>query len=92
MLTDVEGCRFVTYEAAWKLSQGLPGVKEAAVAKAFVSEAFRRVGAVAHQIHGAIGITEDHDLPMYFKRAKASEVVLGDADFHREIVAREIGL
>lgn len=92
MWTDLEACRFLTYEAAWKLSEGLAAVKETAIAKAFTSEAFRRIGAISHQIHGAIGISEDHDLPMYFKRAKAAEVTLGDADFHRELVATGIGL
>jgi alkylation response protein AidB-like acyl-CoA dehydrogenase len=47
---------------------------------------------LGHQIHGGIGFTEEHDMPLYFKRAKAAEATFGDADWHREAVARELGL
>jgi len=92
MATDVDGSRFSTYQAAWMLSEGLPCTKEVAIAKAWTAEASGRVIALAHQIHGAIGVTIDHDLQFYTKRAKASEVAFGDADFYREIVAQEMGL
>ncbi len=92
MLMDLEGARFVTYEAAFKLSQGLPCVKEAAVAKTWASEAYRRITTTAQQIHGAIGFSAEYDLYLYFRRAKAAEVLLGSPDYHRELVAREIGL
>ena len=92
MATDVEGSRFVTYQAAWMISEGLPCIKEVAIAKAWVSEACGRVMAPAHQIHGAIGVTMDYDLQFYTKRTKAAEVTFGDADVYREIVAQEMGL
>lgn len=92
MATDVDSARFSTYQAAWMLSEGLPCTKEVAVAKAWVSEACERVLALAHQIHGAIGVTMEHDLHYYTRRAKAAGLSFGDADFHREIVAREMGL
>ncbi|RLC91212.1 MAG: acyl-CoA dehydrogenase, partial [Chloroflexi bacterium] len=41
---------------------------------------------------GAIGFTKDHDLELYFRRAKAAELYFGDADFHREVVAQQLGL
>ena len=92
MATDVDGSRFCTYQAAWMLSEGLPCTKEAAIAKAWTGDAYRRVLALAHQIHGAIGVTMDHDLHFYTARAQAAAATLGDADFYREIVAREAGL
>ncbi len=92
MATDVDGIRFSTYHAAWKLSEGIPCRKEVATAKAWAGDACRRVLALAHQIHGAIGITMDHDLQLYTRRLKAVETTFGDADFHREIVAQEMGL
>jgi len=92
MATDVDGSRFITYQAAWRLSQGLPCTKEVAMAKAWTGEAYRRVIALAHQIHGAIGVTMDHDLHFYTTRAKAAEVTFGDADFYRETVAQQMGL
>ena len=92
MATDVDGTRLSTYQAAWMLSEGLPCTKEIAIAKAWAGEACQRVMALAHQIHGAIGVTIDHDLQYYTRRAKAAEVTFGDANFYREIVAQEMGL
>jgi alkylation response protein AidB-like acyl-CoA dehydrogenase len=92
MVTDVSGSRFITYKAAWKVSEGLPAVMDVAIAKAWVSETYGRVTLLAHQIFGAIGFTMDHDIHLYYRQAKAAEVIFGDADFQRAIVARELGL
>ncbi|MBI4283447.1 MAG: acyl-CoA/acyl-ACP dehydrogenase [Chloroflexi bacterium] len=92
MMMDVAGCRWLTYETAWKLSEGLPCAMELAMAKAWTSDAYRRVTAIGQQIFGAVGFTEAHDMPLYFKRAKAAELTLGDGNFHRELVARQLGL
>jgi len=92
MATDVDSARFSTYQAAWMLSEGLPCTKEVAIAKAWIGEASQRVFALAHQIHGAIGVTIEHDLHYYTRRAKAAEIAFGDASFYREVVAREMGL
>lgn len=92
MVSDVDGSRFVTYKAAWKVSEGLPATMDVAVAKAWTSGAYGRVTLLAHQIFGAIGFTMDHDLHLYYRRAKASEMMFGDGAYHRAIVARELGL
>jgi alkylation response protein AidB-like acyl-CoA dehydrogenase len=92
MATDVEGSRFITYEAAWMLSQNMPCAKEVAMAKAWVSDAYRRVVSLGHQVHGGIGFTKDHDMQLYFRRAKAGEVLFGDSDYHREKVAQALEL
>jgi len=92
MAIDVDGCRFITYQAAWKLSEGLPCALEVSMAKAWVSEAYRRTCVEGHQIHGGIGFIKDHDMQLYYRRAKASELMFGDADYHRELVAQQIGL
>jgi len=92
MVTEVDGCFLITYEAAWKLSRGLPASREVSMAKAYLSEKFRAIVTLAHQIHGAIGFTEDHDLPLYFKRAKAWEDSFGDSLFHLNKVAKLAGI
>jgi len=92
MAADVDGTRFVSYEAAWRLSEGLTYQKELAVAKAFTAEAYERIITKAHQIHGAIGVSIDHDLHFYTTRGKASQLSYGDADYYRELVARSMGL
>lgn len=92
MVIDVDGSRFITYRAAWHLAEGLDADREIAMAKAWTSDACRRVCAQAHQLHGGIGFTKEYDLQLYFRRAKQGEVFYGDADLHREVVAQEIGL
>ena len=92
MVTDVDGSRFITYKAAWELSEGLPATRDVAIAKAWTSEAYGRVTLLAQQIFGAIGFTMDHDIHLYYRRAKAGEIMFGDGDFQRAIVAGELGL
>ena len=91
MLIEVEGSRASTYEVAWRISTGRPYAFEAAITKAWVSNAYHRVVALGTQSHGGVSIMEDHDLPLYFRRAKAAELAFGDARFHRKTVARELG-
>jgi len=88
MLVDVEGCSLVVNNAAWRLSQGLPVTQDVAIAKALTNEMFKRITALGIQIHGAIGFTQDHDLPLYFKRAKAWEISLGNTVFHLDKIAK----
>ncbi|NQT71649.1 MAG: acyl-CoA/acyl-ACP dehydrogenase [Chloroflexi bacterium] len=92
MATDVDGSKFITYEAAWLMGEGEPCAKEISMAKAWCSDAYQRILTTAHQVHGAIGFTMDHDLQLYFRRGKAAELAFGDADYHREMVACEMGV
>jgi alkylation response protein AidB-like acyl-CoA dehydrogenase len=62
------------------------------MAKAFCSDIYTAVAADGIQIHGGIGFTWDHDLHLYFKRAKSSEVAFGDGDYHREEVAKLLNI
>jgi 3-oxocholest-4-en-26-oyl-CoA dehydrogenase beta subunit len=84
--------QFITYKTAWKISQGLPHFKEASMAKAWVNEAYVRMTALAQQCQGGNAYMLDHDMPLYYNRAKAAELVYGDSDFHYDIVANELGL
>jgi alkylation response protein AidB-like acyl-CoA dehydrogenase len=92
MAMEVLISRNLTYQAAWKLSEGLPGSKEVAMAKAFVSEAYERILFLATKVHGAIGLTGEHDMSLYFRRGKAAQAAFGDSDFHKEQVAQALGL
>ena len=92
MLTYADTLKFMTYQAAWRISEGLPFEKEASMCKAWGSESYRKLVALAHQVIGGMGFMEEYDLQLYFKHAKAAEQILGDADFHREMVAQEMGL
>ncbi len=90
MATDVEGSKGVAFQAVWRLSEGLPAKKEVAMAKAWIGPAYRRVCATAHQCHGAIGFTKEHDLQLYTRRAKVHELTYGDANHHKEIALQHI--
>ncbi len=92
MAVDVLSSRFIAYEAIWRLSEGLGAAVEVSAAKAWVSEAYQRVCALGHQVHGAVGFTQEHDLHFYTRHAVASALSFGDGDFHTERVARHLGL
>ena len=93
MLVDVENSKSITYYAAWAMDERVPEAPLAvSMAKAYVSDAYRRVSANGIQLHGGIGFTWEHDLHLYFKRAKGSEFTFGDATYHRERVAQLVNL
>jgi alkylation response protein AidB-like acyl-CoA dehydrogenase len=91
MMVQTESAKSATYYAAWAVANDAPDAHLAAcMAKAYCSEAYRSVTADGIQIHGGIGFTWEHDLHIYFKRAKSSEVTFGDATWNRELVAQEV--
>ncbi len=92
MWISVETGKNILYQAAWKVGEGLPATKEVAVAKGYINEAYKFVSERGVQCHGAIGTTRDHDIGLYYRRAKAAELAFGDTDFQRELVAQQIGL
>jgi alkylation response protein AidB-like acyl-CoA dehydrogenase len=91
MFLMTEGARSAVYYAAWTVSENDPSAKLAvSVAKACSSDAAREVGNRGAQVHGGIGFTWEHNLQLYYKRAKASEIMFGDANYHREEIARKV--
>jgi len=93
MLLEVESSKSAAYYAAWAAAEDndeLPVV--ASLAKAYCSDAYFHCTAENIQIHGGIGFTWEHDAHLYFKRAKSSEILLGDATYHRELLAQRIGI
>jgi alkylation response protein AidB-like acyl-CoA dehydrogenase len=92
MVIDVDGARFLTYAAAWKIAENQPVEMDAAMAKSWTSTSARKVTALAHQIHGAISFCDEHDLHLYYRKAKAGEVAFGDSNHHLDNIARQLGL
>ncbi len=87
-LVDVEGMRSTVYYAAWCVATGQPDASLAAsMAKAWCSDASRRVMAAALQVHGGIGFTWEHGLHVFVKRAQLDQVSGGDAPWHRDRIA-----
>jgi alkylation response protein AidB-like acyl-CoA dehydrogenase len=93
LLLEVESLRSAVQYAAAAVAEDSAEVPVvAALVKAYASDVYFHVAAENIQIHGGIGFTWEHDAHLYFKRAKASELFLGDATLHRERLATRIGL
>jgi len=93
MLLEVESAKSAAYYGMWcasEMNDELPSV--ASLAKAYCSEAYFHSAAENIQIHGGIGFTWEHPAHLYFKRAKSSELLLGDPSYHRELLAQRIGI
>ncbi|MCP4623372.1 MAG: acyl-CoA/acyl-ACP dehydrogenase [bacterium] len=92
MLIDLEGSRYITFKAAWMLDNRLVCDKEVAIAKAWVSEAYKKTAALGHQVQGGAAFMAEHDMTLYSRRAAAAAVTYGDPGYYREVIAGLIGL
>ncbi|TAK28873.1 MAG: acyl-CoA dehydrogenase [Chloroflexota bacterium] len=90
--TDIDGSRFLSYQAAWMLSEGLPAAKEVAMAKGWVSDASLRIMSRAHQVHGGVSFITEHDLTLFFKRINAAAVAYGGSNYHYRALAQALGM
>jgi len=87
MLTDVDLSKDIVYKPAWMIDQGMACDVDIAMAKAWTSDAYRRVVQTCFQLFGGIGYCEEHDMHLYLRHAKSCEVNFGDATFQREVIA-----
>jgi alkylation response protein AidB-like acyl-CoA dehydrogenase len=93
LLLEVESLRSaVSYAAAAAAEDSAEIAVVAALVKAYASDVYVHAAAENIQIHGGIGFTWEHDAHLYFKRAKSSELFLGDGSYHRARLADRIGL
>jgi len=90
MATQIEAARLLTYQAAYLQDQGLPFIKEAAMAKLFASEVSSLVTNKAIQIHGGYGYTRDYPLERYLRDAKVTEIYEGTSEMMRLTIARQL--
>ncbi len=87
---DVEAVRLTTWEAAWRLAEGLPASAELATAKFWAADAGHRVAHTAVHMHGGTGIDMDGALHRYFVAAKRNEFALGGATTHLRRLGAEL--
>jgi alkylation response protein AidB-like acyl-CoA dehydrogenase len=93
MMLRVESARSAAYYAGCVAAEGGEELaRVASLAQAYCSDAYFQCAAEALQIHGGVGFTWEYDVHLYFKRARSSEVFLGDSAWHRERLAQRIGL
>ena len=90
MFLEVESARSLMYWAAWTQDHGdsKETALSASAAKVYCGENFKNVACAAIQVLAGTGFTWEHDLHFFLKRAKANEVMMGDAVYHREEIAR----
>ena len=85
MLLEVQLAKSAAYQAAAAVADGAEDAPAlASLAKAAASDTYLQAAADCIQLHGGIGFTWDNDTHLWFKRAKSSEVLFGDAAYHRE--------
>ena len=93
MLLQVESARTASYYALWTAAGDDDELGLVApLAKAFCSEAYFTCASDNIQVHGGIGFTWEHDAHLYFRRAKSSELLFGDAAYHRTRLADRLGI
>jgi alkylation response protein AidB-like acyl-CoA dehydrogenase len=93
MLLEVESGKSAAYYAAWAAADDNDELPVAAsLAKAYCSDAYFHTAAETIPIPGGIGFTWEPDAHLYFKRAKSSQLLLGDPTYHRELLAQRIGI
>jgi alkylation response protein AidB-like acyl-CoA dehydrogenase len=91
MYLETESASAVARYAAWTVDEGMADAAVAAsMAKSYCSEVFTHAAAENIQIHGGVGFTWDNDGHLYLRRAKTSEVFLGDAVHHRSLLAEHL--
>ena len=92
MRSDLDALRVLVRQAAWAIASERRGDVEIGGALAYGLPALRRLHRHAHQVHGAIGFSMEHDLQLFTRRAKATELLWGPAAIHDERVAHGMGL
>jgi alkylation response protein AidB-like acyl-CoA dehydrogenase len=95
MLLMLEAGTAAAYYAAWAYSKKNDDISTDAhtfgsIAKAYCSEMYSRIAGQSIQVHGGVGFTWQHDLHLYFKRAKRYEFSFGDPSWHRDRIAKKI--
>ncbi|MFC2035380.1 acyl-CoA dehydrogenase family protein [Chloroflexota bacterium] len=90
MTTQIDAARLLTHRAAYLKDEGLPFIKEAAMAKVYAAEAAMFVTTKAIQIHGGYGYIKDYSLERYFRDARILEIYEGTSEMQRMTIARQL--
>jgi len=93
MAVDVEGATSIVYYAAWTVDENDPAKSLAAsAAKAWCSDSYTKAAMEGIQVHGGMGFTWEHDMHLYLRHAKSSQVTFGDGNYHRERIAQLLNI
>jgi acyl-CoA dehydrogenase len=87
---DLDAARLMIWRACWELDHGRPARGESSAAKVFVAEAVHRVVDRAIQICGALGISEDLPLSLFYREIRPFRIYDGPSEVHKVAVARRV--
>jgi acyl-CoA dehydrogenase len=87
---DLDAARLLIWRACWELDQGRPARGESSGAKVFVADAVHRVVDRAIQICGALGISEDLPLSLFYREIRPFRIYDGPTEVHKVAVARRV--
>jgi alkylation response protein AidB-like acyl-CoA dehydrogenase len=90
LLIEIEGLRYMVYETCCAISNDAADDFLISATKTKANEVYQRTCIECIKLHGAVGFTKELDLGLYHLRSKASEHTLGDSQYHREMIAREL--
>ena len=90
VLMWIDGGNLLTYEALWRMDEGLPASVETSQAKAFCNEKCEAAIRIAQGIHGGIGFMMEFDLQLWYRRVCAWTMRLGTAYEHRARIAHAL--
>ncbi|WP_270180409.1 acyl-CoA dehydrogenase [Alkalihalobacillus sp. CinArs1] len=88
MATKIEAARLLTYQAAWKESQGLPYGKESAMSKLYAGDIAMEVTTEAVQVFGGYGYTKDYPVERFMRDAKITQIYEGTNEIQRLVISR----
>jgi alkylation response protein AidB-like acyl-CoA dehydrogenase len=86
MAISVHGARLAALQAMWLVSERLPASRELAIAKSAANDTYTGVTLTAHQLHGGMGVTREHDLHLWSEQARAASLRLGTSDHHLDTI------
>ncbi len=91
MATDLTAARLLVYRAAWEKDRGAPRVTlEAAMAKAFATEAAQRIVDDAVQILGGRGVLADNPVDRLYRSVRALRIYEGTTEIQHLIIAGQL--
>ncbi|MFN7252064.1 MAG: acyl-CoA dehydrogenase [Anaerobacillus sp.] len=88
MATKIEASRLLTYQAAWRESEGLSYGKESAMSKLFAGDTAMDVAIEAVQVFGGYGYTKEYPVERYMRDAKITQIYEGTNEIQRLVISK----
>ena len=92
MTVAIERLRRLVYYVAWRITSGLSFTKESNMAQLLAGKVYPCITSKSIHIQGTVSLAQEHDLSLYYRRAKANQLNLGCSDSKKEVIARELGI